>query len=166
MTQPSRDAGQPRMRAGTTDRQAAVDRLTTHFADGRLDAAEFDQRVATAYSSTYLDELTPLFADLPQSRPDRPPWASGPYGHRPPGLPGPGGDRSEWAGRGGWGPGNGRRPGPPPPVRIALFVMMMFLVIGSISAVGHGFFPFPLLWLVIVLLMVGRLRHRRWSGHR
>ena len=43
---------QPRMRAGTNDRQAAVDRLTAHFADGRLDAAEFDQRVATAYGIT------------------------------------------------------------------------------------------------------------------
>lgn len=155
-------AGPQRMRAGTTDRQAAVDRLTTHFADGRLDTAEFDQRVAVAYGSTYLDELTPLFADLPQSRTDRPPWASGPSGHRPPGLPGPGADRSEWAG---WGP-RGRRSGPPPQVRLVMFLLMMFLIIGSIGAVGHGFFPFPLLWLGIVLLMIGRTRHRRWSGHR
>jgi len=47
-----------------------------------------------------------------------------------------------------------------------MFVLLMFLIIGSISAVGHGFFPFPLLWLAIVLLMVGRMRHRRWAGHR
>jgi len=166
VTEAPRDSGPagrpPRMRAGTTDRQRAVDRLTTHFADGRLDTAEFDQRVATAYGSTYLDELTPLFDDLPSNSPDRPAWASGPYGHRPPGLPGPGGEGSEWAGPGprGW------RTGPPPPVRVAMFVLLMFLIIGSISAVGHGFFPFPLLWLAIVLLMVGRMRHRRWSGHR
>ena len=169
MSEAPREAGPggvpPRMRAGTTDRQAAVDRLTTHFSEGRLDAAEFDQRVATAYGSTYLDELTPLFADLPQSRPDRPPWASGPYGRRPPGVPGPGGDRSEWAGWGGPGPG-GRRAGPPPPVRLAVFVLMLFLIIGSISAVGHGFFPVPLLWLAMVLLMVSRTRRHRWSGHR
>lgn len=49
---------------------------------------------------------------------------------------------------------------------MALFLLLLFLVIGSISAVGHGFFPFPLLWLAIVLLMIGRVRRRRWSGHR
>ena len=49
----------PRMRAGTADRQAAVDGLARHFTDGRLDADEFDERVATAYGSTYLDELPP-----------------------------------------------------------------------------------------------------------
>jgi len=42
-----------------------------------------------------------------------------------------------------------------------MFLLMMFLIIGSIGAVGHGFFPFPLLWLGIVLLMIGRMRHRR-----
>ena len=154
----------PRMRAGTTDRQAAVDRLTTHFADGRLDAAEFDQRVANAYASTYLDELDPLFVDLPESRPDRASWAQGRHG--PPGPAGPHDDRSRWDRNqwDGWGP-RGRRPGPPPQVRLALFVLMLFTIMWSIGAVAHGFFPFPLLWLVIVLLLVGRMRHRRWSGH-
>ena len=145
----------PRMRAGTTDRQAAVDRLSTHFADGRLDATEFDQRVATAYSSTYLDELTPLFADLPQARPQHPSWAAGP--------PGPAWSGPSAGGRGA-GRRNGRRTGPPPHVRLGLIVLLIFTVIWSIGAVGHGFFPVPLLWLVIVLLMVGRMRHRRWSG--
>lgn len=139
------------MRAGTTDRQAAVDRLTTHFADGRLDATEFDRRVAAAYGSTYLDELTPLFADLPQARPEHPARTSGWGG---PAWPGPtAGDR--------W---QGRRTGPPPHVRLAVMVLLVFTVTWSIGAVGHGFFPFPLLWLVIVLMMVGRMRHRHWSG--
>ena len=151
MTEPAR------MRAGTTDRQAAVDQLSTHFADGRLDAAEFDQRVAAAYGSTYLDELPPLFADLPQNRPESPSWARGPaYGPRP--LTGPGGDPFQ---RGGpWGP-RGRRPGPPPPMRLALLVLLMFVMFWSIGAVTHGFFPFPLLWVVIGLVLLGKMRHRR-----
>ena len=45
MTEPAR------IRAGTTDRQAAVDQLSTHFADGRLDAAEFDLHQLVARSS-------------------------------------------------------------------------------------------------------------------
>ncbi len=143
----------PRMRAGDADRQAAVDRLSTHFADGRLDAAEFDQRVASAYGSTYLDELAPLFADLPQGRPERPAWA---YGATP--LPGPGGDRSR---RGGpWGP-YGRGPGPPPPIRLALFVLLILVMIWSVGAVTHGFFPFPLIWFALALLVVGKVRHHR-----
>ncbi len=141
------------MRAGNTDRQAAVDRLTAHFTDGRLDAAEFDQRVAAAYGSTYLDELQPLFVDLPQGRPDRPSWS-----YDSPSPSGPGGDRYRQAGP--WGP-RGRRYGPPPPIRLALFVLLIFLVISSVSAVSHGFFPFPLIWLVIALLLIARIRHHR-----
>ena len=40
----------PRMRAGDTDRQAVVDRLTTHFTEGRLDPNEYDDRVQKAYA--------------------------------------------------------------------------------------------------------------------
>ena len=45
------------MRAGTADRQAAVDGLTRHFTEGRLNPNEFDERVGTAYAAIYLDEL-------------------------------------------------------------------------------------------------------------
>ena len=141
----------PRMRAGNSDRQAAVDRLSAHFADGRLDAAEFDQRVATAYGSTYLDELQPLFVDLPEGRPERPAWDRGPqFGPRS--IPGAG--------------GYGRRPGgPPPPIRLALFALFVMVMIWSVAAVSHGFFPFPLIWLVIAMMLIGRLRHRRHHYH-
>ena len=61
----------PRMRAGTADRQAAVDGLTRHFTEGRLDPGEFDERVGKAYAATYLDELPELFGDLPEAQPRR-----------------------------------------------------------------------------------------------
>jgi len=61
----------PRMRAGNTDRQGAVDGLTRHFTDGRLDAGEFDERVGMANAATHLDELPALFADLPEDPPRR-----------------------------------------------------------------------------------------------
>ena len=39
------------MRVSDAERQAVVDRLAEHFADGRLDHAEFDERVGRAMSA-------------------------------------------------------------------------------------------------------------------
>jgi len=54
-----------RLRADDADRQAAVDELARHLADGRMDLGEYDQRVAKAYAVTYTDEFAVLFGDLP-----------------------------------------------------------------------------------------------------
>ena len=56
------------MRVSDAERQAVVDRLAEHFADGRLDHAEFDERVGRAMSATTQADLTGLFADLPEPR--------------------------------------------------------------------------------------------------
>ena len=63
---------QPRMRAGDADRAKAVERLGRHLGDGRLTVEEFDERVGQAHAAVYLDQLPPLFTDLP---PDPPPVA-------------------------------------------------------------------------------------------
>jgi hypothetical protein len=57
---------QPRMRAGDKDRQRTVEQLGKHFGEGRLTVAEFDERVARAHASVYLDELPALTVDLPR----------------------------------------------------------------------------------------------------
>ena len=56
---------QPRMRAGYADRTHAVERLGRHLGDGRLTVEEFDERVTQAHAAVYLDQLPPLFTDLP-----------------------------------------------------------------------------------------------------
>jgi hypothetical protein len=56
---------EPRMRAGDADRQRVVEQLGKHFADGRLDVDEFDERVGSAHAVVYLDQIPPLLADLP-----------------------------------------------------------------------------------------------------
>jgi hypothetical protein len=56
---------EPRMRAGDADRERVVTQLGKHFADGRLDVGEFDERVARATAAVHLDEFPPLLADLP-----------------------------------------------------------------------------------------------------
>lgn len=53
------------MRAGHADRETVVARLNTAFAEGRLEVAELDERIAAAYAAKTLGELVPLTADLP-----------------------------------------------------------------------------------------------------
>lgn len=55
------------MRVGDVERRAAADRLGEHFADGRLDQAEFDERNSRALSAKTRADLTDLFTDLPET---------------------------------------------------------------------------------------------------
>lgn len=52
-------------RIGDAERDAAVDALRAHHEAGRLDLAEFDERMSTALSARTTDQLGPLFRDLP-----------------------------------------------------------------------------------------------------
>ena len=53
------------MRASDQDRQEAVLALSDAYAEGRLDADEFEARQSRALVATYLHDLDPLFEDLP-----------------------------------------------------------------------------------------------------
>jgi hypothetical protein len=53
------------MRAGNADRERVVAQLNSAFAEGRLDVAELDERVAQAYAARTMGDLVPLTADLP-----------------------------------------------------------------------------------------------------
>jgi hypothetical protein len=55
------------LRAADTDRQAAVDRLGTALREGRLDLAEYDERLQQAYAARTYHELDELLTDLPTS---------------------------------------------------------------------------------------------------
>ncbi len=46
-----------------------ADRLAAHFAEGRLNQAEFDERVAQAMNAKTRGDLSGLFADLPEPGP-------------------------------------------------------------------------------------------------
>lgn len=142
---------EPRMRAGNSDRQAAVDRLTGHFTDGRLDPDEFDDRVGKAYAAKHLDELPSLFVDLPEKKvlPTSAARWPGPDRHRDFGPPGP------WSG-----PARPRRHGAPPILAIIVIIAMLF----SFGAMSHGFFPFPLIWVGLMLIFIaGGRRRRHWA---
>jgi hypothetical protein len=55
------------MRVSDAERQAVADRLSEHFSSGRLDQAEFDERVGRAMNAKTRGDLNGLFDDLPET---------------------------------------------------------------------------------------------------
>jgi len=60
------------LRASDNERNAVADKLSRHYAEGRLDEVEFKSRLDTAMSATTRGDLHGLFNDLP-SLPAEPP---------------------------------------------------------------------------------------------
>jgi hypothetical protein len=57
------------MRVGDAERAEIADRLARHFSDGRLDEAEFSDRLDRAMRAKTMAELSGLLSDLPGSEP-------------------------------------------------------------------------------------------------
>jgi TM2 domain-containing membrane protein YozV len=78
---------QPSLRIGFAEREAAVRELGEHYAAGRLDAAEYEERTSAAYAARTAGDLEPLFADLPREQPTvvlaAAPTVAVPAGHDP-----------------------------------------------------------------------------------
>jgi len=55
------------LRVSDAERQTVTDRLSEHFAAGRLDQAEFDDRVGRAMNAKTRADLSGLFSDLPET---------------------------------------------------------------------------------------------------
>jgi hypothetical protein len=62
-----------RVRAGDQDRERVAARLQEASGEGRLTLAETEERLATVYAATYLDELDGVTGDLPEPAPPKPP---------------------------------------------------------------------------------------------
>jgi len=80
------------LRVSDAEREAVTGRLAEHFAAGRLDQAEFGDRVGRAMSARTRADLSGLVADLPETRapavPELPRGGSTPGGGpRRPGSP-------------------------------------------------------------------------------
>jgi hypothetical protein len=59
------------MRIGDAERTEVADRLSRHFSDGRLDEAEFGERLDQSMRAKTMADLSGLLADLPGG-PDQP----------------------------------------------------------------------------------------------
>jgi len=57
------------LRVSDAERNAVAERLATHYSDGRLDQAEFDERVGQAMAAKTRGDLDGLFDDLPDPEP-------------------------------------------------------------------------------------------------
>ncbi|MDF9716193.1 DUF1707 domain-containing protein [Nocardioides sp. ChNu-153] len=58
-----------RVRLSDAERQDAAAALGTHFAEGRLDPVEHDERSTAVWAARFAEDLQPVFADLPAPHP-------------------------------------------------------------------------------------------------
>src|ERR1700677_1293986 len=133
------------IRVSDADRNAVAEQLGAHYADGRLDQAEFDERISRTMAAKTRGDLAGLFADL---------------------LPDPGAG----GGAGGTGPGGPTAPYVRPRRRGGAFrsLVLLAIVIIVCSTAWHAmnsFFFFNIPWfpiavIVAIVLLVGR-HHRR-----
>jgi Domain of unknown function (DUF1707) len=68
------------IRVSDAERNAVTERLAAHYGDGRLDQAEFDERVSRAMSAKTRGDLEGLFDDLPDPEPAGASGRGGPAG--------------------------------------------------------------------------------------
>jgi Flp pilus assembly protein TadB len=69
---PSSAVPGPQLRVSDAERAQVADALSKHFADGRLDQAELDERVQRAMAAKTRADLAGLFDDLPPLEPAAP----------------------------------------------------------------------------------------------
>ena len=146
----STSSASPQMRISDADRAEVADRLSKHYSDGRLDQAEFNERLDRAMNAKTRADLNGLFADLPPTdEPDKAVKTA-----RPP----------------------DQRPGNRHPVQrvlglilitvVAIFVAraLMWPFFGFFGFAGHLLFvPVPWILIAIVAFLCWRYatRHRR-----
>jgi hypothetical protein len=134
----------PAIRVSDAERDTVATELGQHFQDGRLDQAEFGERMTAAMAARTRADLDGLLTDLP---------------------PGPGRSDSLAAGQSaGTAPGSDRWR-PPRVLAILPLLLMAVVVSGMLTGGWHHDWPFaPLgfLWLVIPVLAIrGWLRSSR-----
>lgn len=133
------------LRASDAERDAVAEELARHLQDGRLDAAEFDERVGHAVTARTRGDLDRLLADLPPRTPEQPsaPRRAGRLGA-------------------GW-------PFPLAPIAI---VVLFVAVAGAVGRAGdheHAVWAFWWLWWLIPIAIFtarSRLRGGRAQGAR
>jgi hypothetical protein len=132
------------IRVSDVERNAVAERLSAHYADGRLDQAEFDERVSTTMSAKTRGDLAGLFDDLP----DPEPAGASEVGRR--------------GGRGG--PAIPYRPRRRGGILRPLFLLVIVMVAASIT--WHAMTSFYIPWFPIAVILAVALFATRSSRRR
>ena len=120
------------LRVSDAERDAAAVELAEHLKDGRLDAAEFDERVGRAVTARTRGDLDRLLADLPRPAPQPPPR-----------------------------PAARRRPGWPLPLAPIVFLVIVTAVAGAGGRGGGAHAGWALWWFSWWLIPIGIFTARR-----
>jgi hypothetical protein len=154
----ARDGKNSDLRASDAERDVVASELGQHFQDGRLDQAEFDERVDAALAAKTRGDLDALLADLPRGSVDQRVERS---------------SQAEQIADSGAGPAHWVQPRVArgrPAVLALLPLLVAVAVLGGLFSGGwqHGwpFVPFGFLWLIVPILVArtwvfGRGR-RQW----
>ena len=124
----------PELRVSDAERAEVADKLSKHYGDGRLDQAEFNERMERAMSAKTRGDFAGLFSDLPD-------------------LNEPGADP----------PAPANRPTRRSPMyRLVLLILIVAAAAVLGQALLHSFFPWLLIAIVAFLwLRNGPRRHHR-----
>jgi Domain of unknown function (DUF1707) len=167
------------MRVSDAEREAAASELREHFASGRLNQDELDERLTAVFAAKTRGDLQALFTDLPSSGHG---WASAsaPAGGRAYGSIGSGGpwttatgasdDYSGWqSGGGGWRATAGRGVGRILATSVLVWVLLAVGFLG-VFGIGTGR-PFGIVLILAAFALLRRLLfmifgRRRGGGGR
>jgi Domain of unknown function (DUF1707) len=134
----------PSMRVSDAERGEVADRLSKHYGDGRLDQAEFNERLDQAMRAKTRQDLNGLFTDLPDGEP---------AGNAVPGQPGQA-------------PHGHPQYGHPQYGRAHHRVLFLVLVIALTAAGGQALVRSYIPWFLIGLLVALWLRYGPWPDRR
>ncbi|MGA8113839.1 MAG: DUF1707 domain-containing protein [Actinocatenispora sp.] len=126
------------MRISDTEREEVVERLRAALGEGRLELAEFDERVQSTYRAKTYRDLVPLTADLPAVPVPAPPGRVVPAGR------------------------------PVEESRRALAMLstiFVFIGLGVLLSVATGGTVLPF-WPLFIVAFWGLSRRSGWSGRR
>lgn len=172
------------IRVSDAEREAAAAELREHFASGRLDQEELDERLSTVFAARTRGDLNAIFTDLPSaghapagaSAPGSGPAFGGPFGPRPLGA-GPFGTGPFGAGSSGgqdrgssWQGGMRRGIGRIAFTGVLMWALFIVGLVGVFGGLGAGR-PFGIVLILAAFALLRRLLfmilgRRRGGGRR